>query len=86
MIDFTKLVRLKGGVTLIRKFEETMKICKWTEDEVDDYWETSCGNAHTFIDGTPTQNHHIYCPYCGGKIEQIAYEKDGGSYQFGVGA
>jgi hypothetical protein len=38
--------------------------CTWTEDP-DGIWYTSCGQAHEFTTGTPEENDHRYCPYCG---------------------
>ena len=38
--------------------------CTWTED-ADGIWHTSCGHAHEFTTGTPEENDHRYCPYCG---------------------
>jgi len=38
--------------------------CTWTEDP-DGIWHTSCGHAHEFNTGTPEENDHRYCPYCG---------------------
>lgn len=38
--------------------------CTWTEDD-DGYYETSCGEMHVFITGTPSENHYKFCPYCG---------------------
>ena len=38
--------------------------CTWTQD-ADGIWYTSCGQAHEFTTGTPEENDHLYCPYCG---------------------
>jgi hypothetical protein len=38
--------------------------CPWTED-ADGILHTSCGQAHEFNTGTPEENDHLYCPYCG---------------------
>ena len=40
------------------------KSCRWTEDH-GGIWHTSCGQAHEFTTGTPEENDHRYCPYCG---------------------
>ncbi len=42
--------------------------CEWKWDDVDDYWETGCGNAYCIIEGTPTENKMKFCPYCGGAL------------------
>ena len=44
------------------------KACTWTED-VDGNWDTGCQQIHVIISGTPQENGYVYCPYCGGKIE-----------------
>lgn len=43
------------------------KRCDWTQAE-DGYYETGCGNAFEFTDGTVTGNKFRFCPYCGGEI------------------
>jgi hypothetical protein len=52
-----------------------MTTCAWTEDE-DDTWETECGHAFTFIDGGVSDNSFSFCPFCGGKIDPLAFEID----------
>ena len=51
--------------------------CKWTEVSHNDYyfWETECGDTFQFIDGNPSNNHMVYCPYCGRKIITGRLEK-----------
>lgn len=44
--------------------------CTWTEDAEDGSYDTSCGNKHTFIDGTPAENGYRFCPYCGGALKE----------------
>lgn len=41
--------------------------CRWSEDD-DGNYETACGETHIFMSGTPSQNQHRYCPYCGREI------------------
>lgn len=50
--------------------ESEMSTCEWTHDDYHDKWDTVCGNAHCFIDGTPYQNNYRWCPYCGRKLIQ----------------
>lgn len=45
--------------------------CEWTDDD-DDFYETTCGHAFTFTEGTPADNQFVYCPYCGCKIKEQA--------------
>ena len=47
------------------------KVCEWTQDEWDGSWDTVCGNKHQFIDGSPRDNEHTFCPYCGGTLETV---------------
>ena len=47
--------------------------CTWTQD-ADGIWHTSCGQAHEFTTGTPEENKHRYCPYCGKVLEAKEYE------------
>lgn len=55
--------------------QETYK-CKWKHIqelyEIQDYWETDCGQAHQFMDGGPKDNIYIFCPYCGKEIEEVS--------------
>lgn len=48
-----------------------MANCVWKS--VDEYfeaphYETSCGSAQYFLEGTAAQNDYKYCPYCGHPI------------------
>ena len=44
--------------------------CVWRVDN-DGVWNTDCGQAHVFIDGTPGQNNYGFCPYCGKPLAEI---------------
>lgn len=48
------------------------KKCQWSHSANDysDYWETTCGNEFSIIDGTPEENNMKYCPHCGYTIEE----------------
>ena len=37
--------------------------------EYDNVTESECGQSHVFNNGTPTENHFKFCPYCGKEIE-----------------
>lgn len=50
-------------------------ICVWTEDD-EGNWDTSCDQKHTFFDGGPADNRHVWCPYCAGRIEAKHYEEE----------
>jgi len=48
--------------------------CVWREDEYGLWW-TDCHEIHEFFDGTPSENHYKYCPYCGHKIKENEYNQ-----------
>ena len=39
--------------------------CKWTHNDDDGYWDTSCGKAWRFDDGGPKENNMNFCHCCG---------------------
>jgi hypothetical protein len=41
--------------------------CQWTQDE-DGNWDTACLEKHILTEGTPSENRHLYCPYCGRQL------------------
>ena len=47
--------------------------CAWTEDEYGLWW-TACKEIHEFFDGTPKDNNHKFCPYCGKEIREVKYK------------
>lgn len=49
------------------------KPCAWTEDAWDGSWDTACGNKHQFTDGSPSDNKHAFCPYCGRPLIQAMH-------------
>lgn len=52
---------------------EPVRHGRWTDhsDEFDGgYYECSvCGEAFSFIEGTPKENNYRYCPSCGAQME-----------------
>lgn len=45
---------------------------RWEDYSDDGYYECSvCGEAWTFIDGTPKDNNANYCPRCGAKMDEV---------------
>ncbi len=44
--------------------------CPWSLDD-DGNWETTCGNYHTFLEGTLLENKYMFCPYCGGRLVEV---------------
>jgi len=53
--------------------------CRWTvhDDFEADYFETSCGQAFTFLEGTPLENGMRFCCYCGKPLEGEPMAKNG---------
>lgn len=46
-----------------------IRLDKWEQETIHDYWDTSCKNAHCFSADGPKENYYKYCPYCGKKIK-----------------
>jgi len=49
--------------------------CTWKEDD-EGIWDTTCGEAFTFIEGTPGENDMKYCCYCSKPLEEAKFEED----------
>jgi hypothetical protein len=49
--------------------------CDWEENE-DGWWNTDCGNAFEFTDGSPIYNEFKCCPYCGKTLTETPYSED----------
>jgi hypothetical protein len=70
-------IRHKAYRSLVKALDEhalagESPVCEWKQDDLDDLWETSCGQAWTFIDGGPEDNHVRFCHSCGRKVLAIA--------------
>jgi hypothetical protein len=39
-------------------------------------WETICGKAFQFEDGSPSENDMKFCCYCGKPLKEIKFEED----------
>lgn len=48
--------------------------CKWEKDSAGN-WVTECGRVHEWLEGGPTQNLYICCPYCGAELEEVSAEQ-----------
>ena len=58
--------------------EYTNDFCEWMQDDVGEgVYCTKCGQMHIFIDGSPEENDHEFCPYCGKKIKIAPYQPKG---------
>jgi hypothetical protein len=49
--------------------------CDWEQNE-DGWWNTDCGNAFEFSDGSPAYNQFTCCPYCGKALTETPYSED----------
>lgn len=54
-----------------------MKYCKWTYQDIEDFYTTSCHQGQVFIDGDVEDNRYIFCPYCGKKIKENKNDTSG---------
>lgn len=69
------LLATPEGLTPAHDVQRTDETCTWTEaDGMDagDYWESSCGQAWSFIDGTPKENRVRFCHWCGKSVVLLA--------------
>ena len=48
--------------------------CFWTYDDIDDKYDTECGKAWFFMEGTAADNEVKFCPYCGKRVEEAKTE------------
>ena len=48
-----------------------MEKCEWRYDGLDDFYETSCGDLFSVMEGTPSDNGFKFCPYCGKGLEEV---------------
>jgi hypothetical protein len=47
------------------------KVCLWSEDDPDwGTWNADCGMVWMLDEGSPEDNGMVYCPKCGGKLQQ----------------
>lgn len=49
--------------------------CTWKEDD-EGNWDTTCGEAFQFNDGTPSENSMKYCCYCGKPLKEVMWEEE----------
>lgn len=60
---------------------EPAKFCYWSIDDVggDSLWETSCGHAFEFTEGSPHENGFQWCGYCGRQLIETRTSESGPS-------
>ena len=51
-------------------------ICEWRQVEEYDYYDTSCGQSFTIIEGTPKENLMHYCCYCGKPLKYVPWQEE----------
>lgn len=44
--------------------------CQWAYDDIDDAWDTACGNKFCFTDSGPKENGYLFCPGCGHELKE----------------
>ena len=54
------------------------KKCEWKYDDCHNMYDTQCGKAWCFLEGTAIDNDCKYCPCCGGEIKQALKPSKGG--------
>lgn len=56
---------------MIKALTPEPTICLWTpESEYVCCYTTGCKNDFNFFEGSPADNHFIFCPFCGKKIKE----------------
>lgn len=52
--------------------------CTWSQptswDDESNCWRTACGDAFQLVDGSPSENKILYCPFCGMPVEAHPYQ------------
>ena len=60
----------------IKDAEAQPAVCRWTCDDIYDYYNTECGQTWTLIEGTPKDNGVRFCHGCGKSIEEVKQEAE----------
>jgi len=64
------LLAFAGGVYAAEE-EQAEKVCQWERDIWQDCYHTGCKNAFTILAGDALENEFRFCPFCGGRIEEV---------------
>ena len=59
---------VENETTIMARMADRTEECEWAYDN-DDFWQTSCGEAYTFIEGTPDENGVRFCHGCGKPVK-----------------
>ncbi len=65
-----ELVKAFNAVSKVKRSTDPTPTCKWKNEDGFTYWWPDCGNELVLVEGTPSDNGMIYCPYCGKKIKE----------------
>lgn len=74
-------IKQNDAIEIVNQLAEEYKddFCEWMQDDVGEcVYCTKCGQMHIFIDGSPEENDHEFCPYCGKKIKIAPYQPEEG--------
>ena len=69
MTDSQAKLILEAIRTEAETTKQTHGECTWEQDLDHEFFATSCGQFHCFIEGGPKENRHSFCPYCGGVLK-----------------
>jgi hypothetical protein len=56
--------------------EEGNGHCDWVYDSDSEHYDTGCGEAYYFIEGTLEENRAHFCSFCGKRINEVAWDDD----------
>ena len=68
--ELGQLIAYDKAIEIVKQGGISDDVCEWRLcDGEANVYDTSCGNPHILIEGTPKENNYEYCPYCGKKIK-----------------
>ena len=70
--ELGQLIAYDKAIEIVKQGGVADDVCEWRLcDGEANVYDTSCGNPHILIEGTPKENNYEYCPYCGKKIKAV---------------
>ena len=70
--ELGQLIAYDKAIEIVKQGGISDDVCEWMLcDGEANVYDTSCGNPHILIEGTPRENNYKYCPYCGKKIKVV---------------